>query len=165
VVGVALTRLVDDKGALALVAPSLGITLLNVEEERTFREQLPSQSYVDGQHVVREPELRLSLMVLVAANFTVYVEALKYLSWALTFFQANPVFTTERHPALDPRITRLTAELQTLNFEQTNQLWTFLGAKQLPSATYRIRLVALQDIEPSAVRPPITTIATTVSAL
>ena len=73
----------------------------------------------------------------------------------MTFFQAHPIFLAERYPGLDPRISRLGADLYSLGFEQLNQIWAFIGGKQLPSVVYRFRLVPLQDVEPSTVGPPI----------
>lgn len=158
-VEVVLSRVVDENGKYALPEDSLGISLVNLEEERTFRAQLPSHSLVAGQHVVREPELKLNLFVLLAAHFKHYDQGLKHLSCALTYFQANSAFTPEQYPGLDPRIEKLTAELQSLNYEQLNQMWAYIGAKQLPSVVYRVRLVTLQDLELSAVQPPLTAVA------
>jgi Pvc16 N-terminal domain len=75
------------------------------------------------------------------------------------------VFTRERYPGLDPRIEKLGVDLMALGFEQLNQLWAFVGAKQLPAAVYRVRLVALQDDEPAAIRPPITAIGADLEAI
>ena len=61
------------------------------------------------------------------------------------YFQAHSSFTFEEYPALDPRIGKLTVELQSLNYEQLNQVWAFIGGKQLPSAIYKFRMVVLQD--------------------
>lgn len=138
----------------------LGLTVINLEEERTVRSQLPTHVYVNGQHVVREPDVKINLHVLVGANFKLYDEALKYISMVLVFFQSHPVFTPGEHPGLDPAIERLAVELLSPTYEQLNQIWGFVGAKQLPSAVYRIRMVVLQDNAPAAVRPPVTGITT-----
>jgi hypothetical protein len=158
-VEVGLTRLVDETGKYAFAEDSLGLTLINLEEERTFRAQLPERSTNGGRSVVHEPALKLNLHILVAAHFKRYDEALKFLSCVLTYFQANAAFTAAAYPALDPRIERLTAELQSLTFEQLNQVWAYLGAKYLPSAVYRVRMVVLQDVAPTLAGPPITAIA------
>ena len=99
---------------------------------------------MQGQHVVREPVLRLNLYVLLAANFKDYKEGLKYLSFLLVYFQSHPSFTAQEFPGLDPRLEKLTLELLSLSFEQLNQVWAFLGAKQLPSVLYKVRLVVLE---------------------
>ena len=160
-VHVSPSRLVDEAGKYVIGTNAVGITLINVEEERVYKEQVPSHTYVNGQHVVLAPELRLNLMVLASANFQQYNEALKCLSLVMTFFQANAVFTVERNPTLEPRIGKLSVEIQTLTFEQLNQLWAFLGAKYLPSVVYRVRMVVLQDFAPLSVGAPITSIKTT----
>jgi len=159
-----LRRLVDDTGKCVLDIDHLGLAIVNLEEERTFKPQLPETTYLAGQNVVLEPKLLLHLHVLVVANFTNYEEALRYLSRVLTFFQAHPTFTPDQYPGLDPRIEKLVVELQTLSYEQLNQMWAFVGGKQLPSAVYRIKLVALQDTTPLAIEPPIMRITTLVHA-
>jgi|SRR5437879_8414508 len=160
-----LSRIANDTGKWAIPDDQIGVALVSVEEERALKSQLPQTVYADGRHVVLEPELKLNLHLLFAANFKQYDQGLRQLSHLLTFFQAHTVFTRERYPGLDPRIEKLGVDLISLTFEQLNQLWAFVGAKQLPSALYRVRLVALQDLEPTAVQPPITTIASTVEAL
>ena len=160
-----LTRIATDAGKWAIPDDQIGVALVNVEEERMLKSQLPQASYVEGRHVLMEPELKLNLHLLFAAHFKQYDQGLRQLSYVLTFFQGHPVFTRERYPALDARIQKLAADLIGLGFEQLNQLWAFVGAKQLPSAVYRVRLVALQDDEPAAIRPPITAIGGSVELL
>ena len=138
----------------------LGLTVINLEEERTTKSQLPTHAYVNGQHVVREPEIKINLHTLIGANFKQYDEALKYISMVMVFFQSHPVFTPGDYPALDPEIERLAVELMSPSYEQLNQIWGFVGTKQLPSALYKIRLVVLQDTAPSAIRAPLTEVTT-----
>ncbi|HEX6368231.1 MAG TPA: DUF4255 domain-containing protein [Longimicrobium sp.] len=141
----------------------LGMTVINLEEERTVRSQLPTHAYVNGQHVVREPDVKINVHALIGANYKQYDEALKFISLVIVFFQSHPVFTPTQYPALDPGIERLAVELQSPTYEQLNQIWGFVGAKQLPSVIYKIRMVVLQDMEPGAMRPPVTGITTAMS--
>ena len=157
-------RPVDDTGKWAVKEDHLGVALVNIEEERTVKTQVPEPQLVNGRQVLREPELKLNLYLLFVANFKQYDVALKYLSLVLTFFQSHPLFTRERAPGLDPRIERMAADLQSPGFEQLNQLWAFVGGKQLPSVLYRIRLVVVQDMEPARIGPPITRIDTAMAA-
>ena len=158
-----LTRPVDDIGRWVVPEDHIGVSLLNVDEERVMKAQLPEAIFVNGRQVMLEPEIKLNLDVLFAANFKQYPQALKYLSRVITFFQAHPRFASEDYPALDPAIDRLIPELRSLGFEQLNQLWAFIGGKQLPSVVYRVRLVALQDMEPRSTGQPITFIETTLA--
>ena len=151
-------RLIDEAGKYVVEDGAIGVHLVNLEEERAFRSQRPESTVVAGQQVTLEPALKLNLHVLFAAHFKLYDQALKYLSHVLTFFQSHPVVTPEEYPALDTRIEKLTVELETLSYEQLNQIWAFLGGKHLPSVMYRVRMVTLQDEGQAAIGLPITTI-------
>ena len=153
-------RVVDDAGKWAIKEDHIGLALLSLEEERAAKGQVPEGTLINGRYVMLEPPLRLNLYLVAAAYFKQYDVSLRYLSLVLTFFQSRPLFTPERYPALDPRIDRLAADLYSPGFEQLNQIWTSIGGKQLPSAVYRLRLIALQDLEPSGIGPPILEIET-----
>ncbi|MEG3437621.1 DUF4255 domain-containing protein [Pannus brasiliensis CCIBt3594] len=165
-VKVEMRKLVDDSGKLPSDSnDSILASIVNIEEDRVFKSQLPEHLYTNGKHIVLEPELKLNLYVMFAANFGQYDRALKYLSHVLTYFQARSSFTSDEYPALDPRVEKLTTELQSLTYEQLNQIWAFIGGKYLPSVIYKIRVVALQDEAPKIVRPAIEEIATNLHAL
>jgi hypothetical protein len=159
-VSVELSKLVDEAGKYAFAEGKIAASIINIEEDRIFKSQLPEHLYTNGQHLVLEPELKLNLYVLFAANLKVYDQALKYISYILTYFQSHPAFTSVEYPALNPRIEKLTVELQSLNYEQLNQVWAFIGGKQLPSVIYKVRMVSLQETTPSAIQPPVTAIDT-----
>jgi hypothetical protein len=156
---VKLSGVVDDKGQFAFEQEVIGCSVVNIEEERTLKTHLPQYTYVNGQHVINEPDLKLNLYIMFAANFKVYEEALKYLSYILLFFQTHPFFDQQVFPDLDPRIDKLTAELQSPSYEHWNQIWGFNGAKQLPSIIYKVRMLILQPETASGVRSPLTTIS------
>lgn len=163
------SSLVNDKGEWILPEGKIGLTLINIEEERILREQQPERIYQNGNHIVLQPVLKLNLTVLFAAKFTHttngYKTSLSFLSHVLTFFQANRSFSSDNNPGLDPHIEKLNIELLSYLPEQLNQTWAYLGSKYLPSAIYRIRMVVLQDTEPAAIDKPVTTIETEVSKL
>lgn len=159
---VVVSPIVNETGS-PVIENAIGVALLNIEEERTTRQQLPESRLINGQRVVLEPKLQVNLLLLFAARFGDYPTALKYLSHVLTFFQAHPRFSSEESPALDEAIALLVPELQSLSYEQLNQVWASIGAKMLPSVVYKVRLVRLQDVEPTAVSPPITEISSTAS--
>jgi hypothetical protein len=164
---VEMGKLVDEAGKYPQeIQNKICTSIINIEEERIFKSQIPEHIYANGQHIVLEPELKINLHVIFAANFDfkLYDQSLRYLSYVLTYFQSHPSFTSEVYPALDSRIEKLTVELQSLNYEQLNQIWAFIGGKQLPSVVYRIRLVSLQDITPTAIQPPVTKIDTSLNA-
>jgi hypothetical protein len=157
---VEMSKLVDESGKYAFELDTIAISIINIEEDRVFKSQIPEHIYTNGQHIVLEPELKLNLHVLFAANFKVYDQALKYISYVLTYFQSHSSFTSVEYPALDPSIEKLTTELQSLSYEQLNQIWAFIGGKQLPSAIYKVRMVSLQGMVPKVIQPPVMEINT-----
>lgn len=155
---VTMSKVVDEAGKYAIENDTVGAAIINIEEERTLKSHLPEYNNIHGQHVIVEPGLKLNLYILFAANFNRYNMSLKYLSWVLTYFQSHPYFTSETCPALDPGIQKLVVELQSLSYEQLNQIWAFIGGKQLPSVVYRVRMVTIQDSLQKAVLPPVKTV-------
>lgn len=156
--------LVDDSGKWGVAEGSIGLALVNIEEERVLRSQTPARVLVNGSHVVQQPELKINLQLLFAVRHSKYEHALRYLSYVLMFFQANPAFTRSGFPGLDAGIERLSIEMLTYGPEQLNQLWAYVGAKYLPSAIYRVRLVLLQDSQPDSIEAPVSTLETVVVA-
>ena len=148
-------RIVDDSGKWVITKERIGVALINIEEERVLRTQIPDVALVGGQHVVLQPELKLNLHLLFAANFTRYDLALRYIAFVLMYFQSHISFKQADYPGLDPRIEKLSMELQSLSYDQLNQVWAFVGGKQLPSVIYKVRMVALQDREPSRIAQPL----------
>jgi hypothetical protein len=140
-----LCNMTKDDGNLALPKEKVGLTLINIEEERTNKAQSFTQVMSDGRPSTVSPEIRLNLFILFAANFSDYLTAIKYLSAVLGFFQSNTVFTPRTFPALDPEIERLVVELSSLSLEQQNHLWGYLGGKYLPSVLYKVRVVRIQE--------------------
>lgn len=156
---VVLGQVVDDAGKWATPADNIGFSLVNVEEERALKAQMPSRASVNGNQFEVSPELKLNLTLLVhvrPSNASKYEQSLRFLSNALSFFQASPSFSPASHPGLDPRVERLSVEMLSLSTDQLNQLWTYLGGKYLPSAAYRLRMLVLQDQQATAVGKPIT---------
>lgn len=163
-VEVKLTKLVNEAGKYAFGEETLALSLINIVEDRTLKSQLPEFTYVNGQHVRLEPELKFNLFLMVAANFNVYIQSWKALSLVLSFFQSHPSFSASEYPGLDHRIEKLSLELESLSYEQQNQVWATIGGKYLPSLVYRIRMVVVQDEAVSGIQQPITKINTKISS-
>ena len=72
-----LSRVVDDAGKWAIPDDQIGIAVVNVEEERALKSQLPQPVYSNGQQVVLEPEIKLNVYLLFAANFKQYDQGLR----------------------------------------------------------------------------------------
>ena len=141
---VRVCNVVKPDGSLDIPVDALGVCLVNVEEERVLKTQQALQTNADRSRLAHvNPEIKLNLFVLIAANFATYVTGLKYLSGAIRFFQSRSYFTPQNTPAMDAGLEKLVMELYTLDFEQQNHLWGALGAKYLPSVLYKVRLISI----------------------
>lgn len=154
-----LTSVATESNGVVIPDKSLGVSLINIEEERVFKDQ--RTSVINGEGLVEylNPEIKLNLYVLISANFQDkvendssddYVEGLKQLSFIISYFQAKNVFTPDNSPALadlDPVIKKLVVELYSYSFEQLYNFWTVVGTKYLPSVLYKIRLLTFQEEE------------------
>lgn len=153
---VVLTNVATQEGNWAIPNSKLGLSLINIEEERIFKEQRAAYVNRNGESEQYNPEIKLNLYVLVTSNYTSgeinvdnieYLEGLKQLSNVIAFFQQKNVFNTSNSPGLDPEIGKLVVELFSYSFEQLYNFWTVIGAKYLPSILYRVRLMKIQEQE------------------
>jgi hypothetical protein len=148
---------VTNEAGIAIPDQSLGLSLINIEEERTNKEQQSRFINSVGKVEKRNPEIQLNLYVLITANFQNkqannssddYVEGLKQLSYAIAFFQSKNVFTPENSPALsgfDTSLRKIVVELYSYSFEQLYNFWSVVGAKYLPSVLYKVKTITIQE--------------------
>ncbi|RYG15240.1 MAG: DUF4255 domain-containing protein [Chitinophagaceae bacterium] len=148
---------VVSNGKLAIPPTKMGLTLMNIEEDRVVKDQRVTVRNMVGEIETRNPDIYLNLFVLISANFngddtnpssTDYLEGLKQLSQVISFFQGKNVFTKANSPLLasvDPKIERISAELFSFNFEQMNHFWSIIGHSYLPSVLYKVRMLTIQE--------------------
>lgn len=151
---VVVCNLHGQDGTVAVeAAEKVVVFLVNVERESVPGGVIPGGA---SPHSAGRPEpVHLNLLVMVCANFggKNYDQALKHLSRAVAFFQARPVFNHQNSPGLDPRIDRLTMEIENLSITDLSNLWGVLSGKYLPSVLYRMRLLCI-DAGQVGARPP-----------
>jgi len=128
------------------------ITLVQVEPDHIAQDlkSISRQNYT--------PDLFLNLYILVSAYSTEenYDQALKILSGIISFFQANPFFTSQTETALSPQIEKLNIEMAKIGFNEQSNLWTTLGCKYIPSVLYKVRLLRFRNEQYSPAWPDIT---------
>lgn len=162
---ISLCSIVNDKGEYGIGAGKLGLSLVNVEEEKYLKSQLPREKRIGDEVQVTNPDIKLNLLIMIAANpgSGNYPEAVERLSLAITFFQGMSFFNkaTRLDPgdkALWPPIEQLSVELYSLTLDQQNQLWASIGAKYLPSVVYKVRLIVVDSGVFGDLKPVIKTI-------
>lgn len=127
-------------------AQGLIISLLNVEEESTLK-NAPHFIRKNNQVVYKEPPVFLNLNILMAFEFDNYGTSLQRLSETVKYFQNRRWFTAENERSENPfpaDVNKIILDLQPLNFEQMNHIWSISGGSQFPSLLYKVRLVKIQ---------------------
>ena len=154
-----LTSVATEGGGVVIPDKSVGVSLINIEEDRVYKDQKSTVINSFGNVERLNPEIKLNLYVLISANFQNtneqdssddYVEGLKQLSYIISFFQAKNVFTPENSPKLaeyDPNLKKLVIELYSYSFEQLYNFWSVVGTKYLPSVLYKVRMLTFQERE------------------
>jgi hypothetical protein len=137
------------------LANNIIISLVNVEEESTLKNQPALKRPFSNNAVYENPPVFLNLYVLFSCNYSGvdYPQALRRLSFIIQFLQSKTSFSAASSVAggaidlSESGITalRFTLELYTLTFEQINHLWGSLGGRQMPFAMYKLRLVAITE--------------------
>jgi hypothetical protein len=120
------------------------ITLVNIEEDRISKSP---ENYVrqGTETTYKNPKIYLNLYVLFAVNLSSYTESLKRLSFIIQFFQYQNVFTPLSSPDLPVGVEKLILDLNTLSFQDMNNLWGILGSKYLPSVMYKMRMISISE--------------------
>ena len=147
---VAVANITEQDGTVTVnTANKIVASLVNVEKEMTPGCRPPAAASANLPPVESYPPIHTNLYVLFAGNFSGnnYVESLKFLSATISFFQRNPLFTSQNSPDLDRRIARLALEIENLNFKDLSSLWTVLSGKYLPSVLYKIRMITFDGRE------------------
>jgi hypothetical protein len=167
---IVLTNVAAEDGNWAIPPKTLGLSLINIEEDRVNMDQTITHRNINGDIESYNPEIKLNLYILISANFAVgdaggstnttgvYAEGLKQLSYVISFFQGKYVFTTDNSPTLDPSVKKLIVELYSSSFEQQYNFWNVVGAKYLPSVLYRVRMLVYQEHRVQDQGAPITNI-------
>lgn len=155
---VILSNIVDHEGQLYEPAKDKVVMFLaNIQYETvisTFNRTTPIKG---DQYAVVAPPLYIDLFVLFMANFynKNYADGLGMISRTISFFQQNPWFTHDNLPGLDSVIDKLSFEMTNLEVTDLNYLMGLMGAKYLPTAFYKVRMIpfasdAIQGQVPAA---------------
>lgn len=153
------------------------VSIINIEEDKALRNQSIYNYSNSPRKVISQynhPTQHLILSVLFASyqknkKSINYIDGVENLEKIISFFQANnsfyqdttdfasPILTFSQYEALiaDPQIdasvyAKITSDFVSLNTEQQNHIWTYLGSKYMPSVLYKLRLIPIQELTPSA---------------
>lgn len=152
---VVVSNLHEQDGSVAAhVANKLVVSLVNIERDAVPC-NTPRSGLGGGRFLQSPAPVCLNLMLMFAANFggNNYPEALKFVSSTISFFQSRPLFDHQNTPELDPRIDKLTLDIENLAINDLSNLWGMLSGKYLPSVLYRLRLITIDAGQINALLP------------
>lgn len=141
---VVVSNIIEQDGTVAAnVTNRIVACLINVEKDTTPGGHRTAAAQAGQPSCLTHPPIHTNLYLLFAGNFNGknYMEALKFLSNTISFFQRNPLFTHSNSPELDPHISKLALDIENLNIKDLSSLWSVLSGKYLPSVLYKIRMV------------------------
>lgn len=143
-------------------SPTL-LSIVNIEEDNILKNQslylqrLPGQDTV-GKNVNPTKHLIISLLFSAySKDADDYLEGLQKLNGVISFFQQNSALYFNNTEMLTyssfmslgdlekAKYVRIAFESVSLNMEQLNQLWSYLGSKYMPSILLKMRLIPIQS--------------------
>lgn len=122
----------------------LNLFLVNMERDSMVQNYAVPE--VNGDRAVVPPKMvYLNLYFVLAANFKGgnYVDSLRYLSKAISFFMDHSFYDRTSSPDMPEGLEKIAIDMENLNMQELNNLWGMIGAKYLPSVVYRLKTVAL----------------------
>lgn len=164
---VVVSNIIEQDGSLSVnVTNRIVACLINVEKDTAAGGRATAATHTSQPTCLTHPPVHINLYLLFAGNFNGknYMEALKFLSNTISYFQRNPIFTSSNSPELDPRISKLALDIENLNIKDLSSLWSVLSGKYLPSVLYKIRMVTFDANEVTTRVPKLTDPQTQVAA-
>jgi hypothetical protein len=160
-----LNSLIEANGAIPQANQNkIVLSLINIEKETAKPFFNRGQQQTDGNYADIPTAERFNLDLLISANFDDYNETLKFLNASILFFQLNNVLDSTKSAAIPAGITKLEFEIEKINYQQMQGLWTAMGAKYQPSVIYKMRLLTIQGDEAIGLTPAVTSTQNTVAA-
>jgi hypothetical protein len=134
---VVLSALVNQDGSIALQTENKVIaTLINIEKE----------PFSSSPQKIGRQTLTLNLYVLFSCYFTNtnYSEALRFLDLIIIYFDENYIMSSSTKGSYSGS-GKINIEIETFNIDKAHNIWSTLGAKYMPSAVYKIRMIVVES--------------------
>ena len=140
---------------------SIILSIVNIEEDKILKNQTLYKNYIplsDTVEKYKNPTQNLILSLLFASyniDQSKYTEGIDKLEVVIRYFQNKRVFYWQA-PNLSENIPgsgsydKLIFEMVSLKTDQLNQMWSYLGAKYMPSVLYQVQMISIQAEETSS---------------
>lgn len=162
---VLLNTLIESNGSVPQANQNkVVISLINIERETSKAFNVWDQKLPGGNYANVTPFERYYLDLLISSNFDDYGETLRFLNAVILFFQVHQAIDAADFSNIPAGIHRLEFEVEKINYQQMQGLWTAMGARYQPSIIYKMRLVTLQGEETRAFIPGVSQVSSGVMA-
>jgi hypothetical protein len=154
---VIISGIVNQDGTVAIQGENkVVLTLLNVEKE-SYGKNISIPAGVSKVSSAPVSVVNINLLIMFSAYFSNnnYGEALRFISFVITFFQQKNVFTNQNTPALDRGIDKLIFEIENMSAERLNNVWATIGGKYMPCVIYKMRMITFAGDAINELRPVI----------
>jgi FPC/CPF motif-containing protein YcgG len=142
-----IANLISPEGKIADgEANKVVITLINIEHETSVSNKRTMVQ--DGDSYVKyNSPVSVNFYIVCAAHFkeSNYVEAVKFISSVILFFQGKHLFTHQNTTGLDRSIEKLSLEIVNQDLQHLSSFWSFIGTRYMPSVIFKVRAVTFDD--------------------
>jgi hypothetical protein len=143
---VLLSNLINQDGNAAFTEENRIVTsLLNIEQESAAGSPRKIGGGIAQPQINRPLYLNLNILFSVHFSGKNYPDGLKFFSALVAYFQANTLIDRQNTPDLDRNIDKLTIEMVDVPIETWSNLWSMIGAKQVPAVLYKLRMLTFQE--------------------
>ncbi len=135
---VVIGNLFNQDGSIGLKEENKVVcSLINIERDGS------RQVYHPGKN----PPVAINLYVIFFAYFASsnYLEALKFISGVITFFQDRSSFETHNTPYLPAEADKILFEIENIHWRELGSVLQYLGLKYTPCIIYRVRTLKMEE--------------------
>lgn len=140
---VVISNLVNLDGSAAVEDENRVILSLVLIQEEKMGAYKASGSISPGG--VKPIAINLFLLFSASFNEKLNIDALKFISAVISFFQSKPVFTPQNSSELTSGMEKLSFEIYNLSISEQSNLWSTIGGKYMPSILYRVRVISVDE--------------------
>ena len=140
---VVISNLVNQDGSAAVKDENRIILSLALIQEEKMGAYKASGSISPGG--VKPIAINLFLLFSASFNEKLNIDATKFISAVIAFFQNKPVFNQQNSHGLTDGMEKLSFEIFNMSIQEQSNLWSTIGAKYLPSILYKVRVITVDE--------------------
>lgn len=144
-----LCPIVDEAGRTAIPINSLGLSLINLQEDRV-NQPSSSKKIKDSVTYLNTPS-KITVYAILATNFSQYSEALKTLACVIEMIQSKPVLNPHNAPEMNKKLNNIILEICSYRLEELKDIWSFLGGRYHPSLVIKIKGIVVDAQQVQAI--------------